>query len=165
MAVGRSRVAVSNLMRLLELPEETIELLQEGTLSEGHGRALLLAEDHGMRKTLARSAVAEAWSVRTTEARARESNAPAGLDGSPRAQRPSSRGQADRDHAAQQVAETLSEALRADVQVKATRDGGYRAELTFATPQEAIEFARRLRAPEAAPRAPLKSARAISSVR
>ncbi len=56
--VGRSRVAVSNLVRLLDLPEDVIELLQEGALSEGHGRALLLAEDHGARGALARSAVA-----------------------------------------------------------------------------------------------------------
>src|SRR5947208_1517977 len=38
--VGRSRVAVSNLIRLLELPDEVLDLLQRGTLSEGHGRAL-----------------------------------------------------------------------------------------------------------------------------
>ena len=48
--VGRSRVAVSNLMRLLDLPDEVIELLQAGALSEGHGRALLLAEDHTARR-------------------------------------------------------------------------------------------------------------------
>ena len=56
--VGRSRVAVSNLIRLLDLPDEAIELLEQGTLSEGHGRALLLAEDHGARRRLARSAAA-----------------------------------------------------------------------------------------------------------
>src|ERR687894_2661284 len=44
--VGRSRVAVSNLMRLLDLPDEVLELLAEGELSEGHGRALLMASDH-----------------------------------------------------------------------------------------------------------------------
>ena len=54
--IGRSRVAVSNLLRLLDLPDEVVELLQQGTLSEGHGRALLLAEDHGARSRLARSA-------------------------------------------------------------------------------------------------------------
>ena len=43
-ARGRSRVAVSNLMRLLDLPDEAVELMQEGDLSEGHGRALLLAD-------------------------------------------------------------------------------------------------------------------------
>ena len=42
--VGRSRVAVSNLIRLLDLPDEALELLERGELSEGHGRALLLAE-------------------------------------------------------------------------------------------------------------------------
>ncbi len=42
--VGRSRPAVSNLIRLLELPDETLELLEGGSLSEGHGRALLGAQ-------------------------------------------------------------------------------------------------------------------------
>jgi ParB family chromosome partitioning protein len=37
--VGRSRVAVTNLMRLLELPDEVLDLLVDGTLTEGHGRA------------------------------------------------------------------------------------------------------------------------------
>ena len=39
--VGRSRVAVSNLMRLLDLPDEVLDLLDAGALTEGHGRALL----------------------------------------------------------------------------------------------------------------------------
>ena len=69
--VGRSRVAVSNLIRLLDLPDEAIELIERGDLTEGHGRALLLAPDHADRRDLARTAVAEGWSVRETEARAR----------------------------------------------------------------------------------------------
>src|SRR5580700_1991237 len=73
--VGRSRVAVSNLVRLLDLPDEAIELLQQGVLSEGHGRAVLLAEDHAARRSLAHTAATEGWSVRVTEQRARESNA------------------------------------------------------------------------------------------
>ena len=44
--VGRSRVAISNLIRLLDLPEEALELIERGDLSEGHGRALLLCKDH-----------------------------------------------------------------------------------------------------------------------
>ena len=48
--VGRGRVAVSNLMRLLDLPDEALELLEGGSLSEGHGRALLLAKDHTARR-------------------------------------------------------------------------------------------------------------------
>ena len=69
--VGRSRVAVSNLIRLLELPDEALELLERGDLTEGHGRALLPAEDHAERRRLARAAVAGRWSVRELEARAR----------------------------------------------------------------------------------------------
>src|SRR5918997_1120199 len=72
--VGRSRVAVSNLLRLLDLPDEALMLLEAGDLTEGHGRALLMAPDHDARRRLARSAAAEGWSVRTLEARAREAN-------------------------------------------------------------------------------------------
>ena len=69
--VGRSRVAVSNLIRLLELPDEALELLERGDLTEGHGRALLMVEDHGTRRSLARAAASGHWSVRELEARAR----------------------------------------------------------------------------------------------
>jgi ParB family chromosome partitioning protein len=141
--VGRSRVAVSNLIRLLDLPEEALELLQSGALSEGHGRALLLAEDHGVRRSLARTAALEGWSVRTTEARARASNAGATGDG--RGRRTASV-HPDQEQAARQIADVLAAALGAEVQVKPMRDGGYRAQLSFATPAEAIELARRLRA-------------------
>jgi len=146
--VGRGRVAVSNLMRLLDLPDEVIDLLEGGRLSEGHGRALLLAEDHGARRSLARAAVDEGWSVRVVEARARESNAGggAGAPGKtggktkmPRATHP------DQVQAAQEIAEALGGVLGAEVQVKPSRAGGYRAELEFATPEEALELARRLR--------------------
>ena len=49
--VARSRVAVSNLIRLLELPDEALEMLERGDLSEGHGRALLLAAEQADRRT------------------------------------------------------------------------------------------------------------------
>jgi ParB family chromosome partitioning protein len=145
--VGRSRVAVSNLMRLLDLPDETVELLEEGALSEGHGRALLLAEDHGARKNLARGAVEEGWSVRVTEARARESNAAArsAKDKAGHKARPSRATHPDQEQAAREIADALGGALGAEVRVKSTRDGGYRAELEFASPEEALELARRLR--------------------
>ena len=101
--VGRSRVAVTNLIRLLDLPDEVLELLELGDLSEGHGRALLLAGDHADRRRLARSAAAEGWSVRTLEARARDANAGAGVaahGGRPHAApRPAGRGRADRRRA------------------------------------------------------------------
>jgi ParB family chromosome partitioning protein len=146
--VGRGRVAVSNLIRLLDLPDEVVELLQDGSLSEGHGRALLLAEDHGVRRSLARSAVQEGWSVRVTEARARESGTrtPSGRGhGKDRGGRSGEAVHPDQEQAAREIADALGGALGAEVHVKATRNGGYRAEMTFATPEEAIELARRLR--------------------
>jgi ParB family chromosome partitioning protein len=146
--VGRGRVAVSNLVRLLDLPDEVIELLQEGALSEGHGRALLLAQDHGARTQLARSAVQDGWSVRTVEARARGVNADAGgkeqrSTGGRR--RAAEEVHPDQEQAAREIADALGAALGAEVQVKPMRDGGYRAEMGFATPEEALELARRLR--------------------
>jgi ParB family chromosome partitioning protein len=150
--VGRSRVAVSNLIRLLDLPEEAIELVQAGTLSEGHGRALLLAEDHGVRASLARTAAHEGWSVRTVEARARTQNATMGAGKPPdaRRKRMTAGVHPDQVQAAQEISDALAAALGAEVSVRPVRDGGYRAELSFATSQEAIELARRLR-PRAIP--------------
>src|SRR5437764_5278650 len=69
--IGRSRVAVSNLIRLLELPDEALELIERRELTEGHGRALLLVQDQTARRALGRAAAAEGWSVRELEARAR----------------------------------------------------------------------------------------------
>ncbi len=144
--VGRSRVAVSNLVRLLDLPDVVIEMLEQGALSEGHGRALLLAEDHDTRRALARTAAEQGWSVRVVEERARESNAKPSSP-STRARRRGGSGAAhpDQEQASQEIAEALAGALGADVQVKPTRDGGYRAELSFSSPDEAIELAARIR--------------------
>src|SRR5205085_7494226 len=69
--VGRSRVAISNLIRLLELPDEALELIERGELTVGHGRALLLTDDHAARRPLARAAADGRWSVRELESRAR----------------------------------------------------------------------------------------------
>ena len=143
--VGRSRVAVSNLLRLLDLPDEVVELLQDGALSEGHGRALLLAEDHGARSRLARAAVQEGWSVRTVEARARTENASGAAQAPDRRRRMTGAPHPDQLAATREIADALEGALGAEVSVRPARDGGYRAELSFATPQEAIELARRLR--------------------
>jgi len=82
--IGRSRVAVSNLLRLLDLPDEAIALVESGSLTEGHGRALLLAPDHADRRRLAREATTEGWSVRVTEARARVTGDPSVRDGGDR---------------------------------------------------------------------------------
>jgi ParB family transcriptional regulator, chromosome partitioning protein len=141
--VGRGRVAVSNLVRLLDLPDDTLDLLEKRALSEGHGRALLLAEDHATRRTLARSAVQEGWSVRTLEHNARASNqsAPAPQ----RFERATSAGtHPDQLAAAAALAETLSVALATDVRVRPARAGGYKVEMSFSSQEEALAVARRV---------------------
>ena len=137
--VGRSRVAVSNLLRLLDLPDEALALVEDGSLSEGHGRALLLADDHAARRSIARAAVQGGWSVRVVEQRAREANAPA---------RTARRGRAavhpDQEAAATRISEALGAALGTEVRVR-PRGTGYKVELAFEDVDEALALARRLR--------------------
>jgi ParB family chromosome partitioning protein len=66
-AVGRSRAAVSNLLRLLELPRLVREMLERRELDMGHGRALLGLTSPEMQLELAQRAVKQSWSVRETE--------------------------------------------------------------------------------------------------
>ena len=142
--VGRSRVAVSNLLRLLDLPDEAIEMLEQERLSEGHGRALLLAEDHEARRRLARGTAREGWSVRTVEARAREANKVGGTKSKKRRTGARPGLHPDQEDVATTIATTLEEALGAEVRVRAEK-GGYKVELSFASPEEALALAARLR--------------------
>ena len=140
--VGRSRVAVSNLLRLLDLPDEAVALLEAGDLSEGHGRALLLAEDHAERRRLARLAVVEGWSVRTLEARAREANGGAAVPG-PRSGGSTRTLHPDQQAAVSEIAETLGAALGADVRVRPAAKG-FRVELEVAATEDAAALAGRI---------------------
>jgi ParB family chromosome partitioning protein len=77
-AIGRSRAAVSNLLRLLDLPAPIRELLEQHRLEMGHARTLLTLEP-GLAVGLARKAVEHGWSVRELEDAARKSqDAPKG---------------------------------------------------------------------------------------
>ncbi|HHT26744.1 MAG TPA: ParB/RepB/Spo0J family partition protein [Firmicutes bacterium] len=74
--VGKQRSTVANRMRLLELDEQTRELVRKGELSAGHARALLAVTDVSRRRELAQSAVTEGLSVRQIEAAARQETEP-----------------------------------------------------------------------------------------
>jgi len=69
--IGKSRAAVANTLRLLKLAEPVQRMLAAGTLSEGHGRALLAVVDGEQQVKLARRVVADSLSVRETERLAR----------------------------------------------------------------------------------------------
>lgn len=71
--IGKSRVHVTNTLRLLKLPASVLALLEDGTLSAGHGRALLQARDQ---EALAKIVVQKRLSVRETEKLAQEPQAP-----------------------------------------------------------------------------------------
>ena len=88
--VGKSRVSISNSLRLLKLPESVLELLDIGSLSEGHGRALLQASSPKTMEKLAREAAAKGWSVRETERRVRPGASEKSGGGSPDAAPPKS---------------------------------------------------------------------------
>jgi ParB family chromosome partitioning protein len=141
--VGRSRVAVSNLLRLLDLPDEALVLLEAGALSEGHGRALLLAHDHEDRRSLAAAAADEGWSVRVLEQRAREANEDP-MPPPSRTTAPAGQLHPDQQDACEQIGDALGLALGADVRVHAAAGGSYRAELHFDSLDEALELAERL---------------------
>lgn len=67
-AVGKSRPAVANALRLLGLPEDLLDLLTDGTISPGHARALLSLPDAQMQRDAAERIVRGELSVRQTEA-------------------------------------------------------------------------------------------------
>jgi ParB family chromosome partitioning protein len=137
--VGRSRPMISNMIRLLELPDEVLAMVERGELSAGHGRAVLMCRDHAERLRLARRARDEGWSVRATEERAREAE-----DGG-RFRRPREPVVIHPDVAESIAAaeDALSAALGREVTIK-PRTGGYRAELALEHPREGVELAQHI---------------------
>lgn len=136
--LGRSRAGISNLIRLLDLPDGVLELLVDGSLSEGHGRALLMAPDQTVRLRLGRKAAKEGWSVRETERHAKPATAKSGKKVS------SGRISAEERVALTEAGEGLEEAIGHEVRVK--RSGsGFTAELQFDDLTEVAKLAKRLR--------------------
>ena len=146
--VGRGRVAVSNLVRLLDLPDEALDLLEQGGLSEGHGRALLLAKDHTVRRRLARDARRRGLvgaDVGGACAAQRRGGA-GGAAGRASQHGPGSRAAftPTRRRSPRRSRRRSEEALGAEVKVRPQADGGYRVELTFDSREEALALAVRL---------------------
>ena len=74
--MGKSRPALTNAMRLLDLPEEVLPLVAEGKLSAGHARTLLGLNDSTLISILAQRAIDEGLSVRALEAEVKKLNLP-----------------------------------------------------------------------------------------
>lgn len=73
-SIGRSRSAVANALRLLDLPEDAVKLVTDGTLSAGHARTLLGLLDKGQIGDVARKCVQSALSVRELESLVKKLN-------------------------------------------------------------------------------------------
>ncbi|MDZ7736684.1 MAG: ParB/RepB/Spo0J family partition protein [Gammaproteobacteria bacterium] len=114
-AVGRSRAAVSNLLRLLELRPEVREMVEKGDLEMGHARALLgLGKDRQLEA--ARKVVSRGLSVRATEQLVRQGNSGSG----PSAKKTAGK---RRDPNITNLEQDLSERLGAAVSIKHEKNG------------------------------------------
>jgi len=138
--IGRSRPAVSNLIRLLDLPDEALELLESGELSEGHGKALLAVAGNDVRRRLARDAARGGWSVRETENRVK-------LAGQPRSRRSGGRAVGAEEAAAMRdAADQLESALGYEVKVR-PKGGGIAVEIRVGDLDEALALAAKVGRP------------------
>ena len=134
--LGRSRPAVSNLIRLLDLPDEALDLLESGELSGGHGRALLAASGNDVRRRLARDAAKGGWSVRETENRVK-------LAGQPKARNAAKRLGVEESAALRDAADRLESALGHEVKVR-PKGEEIAVEIRLADLDEARALAHRL---------------------
>lgn len=134
--VGRSRVAVTNVLRLLDLPDDVQALIEAGDLSEGHGRALLALADHGQRRKVARHIVSQGLSVRLAEALVKQVNE-APRDAAPRS-RPST------STAYAEVLDELYGLLEAPVRIRTGKRGGT-IQISFKNQDELERLVGRLR--------------------
>ena len=114
--VGKSRSAVTNILRLLQLPAPIQGMLEREELSAGHARALLSLDDEAYAVHIAQRAVAEGWSVRTVEEAVKERE----VEEPPKRQRIPEM----RPAAILELEERLSERLSTSVTIKARGDGG-----------------------------------------
>jgi ParB family chromosome partitioning protein len=113
--VGRSRVAVANRLRLLSLPPRAKALLAEGSLTEGHARALLGCADTSLLEALAQRVADQQLSVRQTEELVRRVAGDRGRGAGPRPPAPDPR---------PSMEEELQRALGTRVQIMRSRRGG-----------------------------------------
>lgn len=133
--IGKSRPAVANAIRLLDLPDDVLQLIERGELTAAHGRALLMCREHEGRRRLAREALAGGWSVKQTERHAKGEAAPARRSSGGATQVP-----ADLVDALAAASDALTAATGRDVRVKPAKSG-FKAEIAFDSPDQAIQLA------------------------
>jgi ParB family chromosome partitioning protein len=128
--LGKSRAAVTNTLRLVQLPESIQGLLGEGNISEGHARALLGLESEEQMTALARKVADEKLSVRKTEELVREMLANPGTPPQAASER-----RAATPAEFNEASRLIREAIELPVRVKSLKSGG-KVEIRFRQPQE-----------------------------
>lgn len=124
--LGKSRAAVTNTLRLAQLPTGIQAMLIEGKLTEGHARAILGLENEDQMLRLAERIQAERLSVRKTEQLVRDH-----LSGAPEPQQKTSKtGQTQVPNEFERASRIMQEALELPVKVRPSRKGG-RVEIRF----------------------------------
>jgi ParB family chromosome partitioning protein len=142
--VGRDKTVIANLMRLLQLSDEILELLERRELATSHGITLLMADDLQARAELADAAVKQGWSVQELATRVRASNRDVLPPEDPDEQQ-LDRWQ-ERELAAANLARAWGDLLGVEVQVRVLPRGRMRLEVTFGSAAEGIALADRLAA-------------------
>jgi len=119
--VGKDRTTITNLLRLLRLPDAVLDEVSRGTLSVGHARVLLAIEDVDLQLALARRMVDEGWSVRQAERHV--NGKPEPPEGTAQTTKPE-RATATRDRHVVRVEEALQYALGTQVKLSHGPKGG-----------------------------------------
>jgi ParB family chromosome partitioning protein len=119
-AVGKDRSTVTNVIRLLKLPPSVRKLVEEGSLSQGHARALLSLDDAVMAGEIGRRAAKEGWSVREVERRVAT-----GVG------RPKAKPRKAKDPVLRALEQALEDRLVTRVEVRGGRGGKGRIEIAY----------------------------------
>ena len=127
-ALGKDRSTITNLLRVLALPDGVRRLLQDGKLALGHARALLMVSDVRALLALARETVEEGLSVREVERRARAgsvlSSSKGGRSRKTKSGRPASTSSSASTAATKQAADALRRYLQTDVGISGDTSRG-----------------------------------------
>jgi ParB family chromosome partitioning protein len=132
--IGKSRSHVANTLRLMKLPESVRRSLSDGSLSAGHGRALLAFDDP---EAVARKVVSAGLTVRDVERMAQQANA----DGAA----PESKMQPQKDPDTRALEQALEDVLGLKVDIRHKSHGGGQLLISYATLEQLDGLCRRLK--------------------
>jgi ParB family chromosome partitioning protein len=129
-AVGKDRTTVTNLLRILSLPDEILALVEQGAITTGHARALLALGESAFTVELAKSIVRDGLSVRDVEQRVRELNA----ESKPRTEPPKQPrpvGQTQPNPVLRAIEDDLRRYLQTDVRISSSGEAKGKIEISF----------------------------------